>query len=133
MPAVLVIGLALDSLARRFKIPPLALISLLLFFLTFKPLDELSTAPPDSLEHKLQAVQYIISRSSNQPFQVAYDTDFGRNYGFAYLFDYFSRPPSHNPSDPQFTLVVPEFFRTGERSDVAFGSIGIINPKGNSQ
>ncbi|OGY11524.1 MAG: hypothetical protein A2784_02525 [Candidatus Chisholmbacteria bacterium RIFCSPHIGHO2_01_FULL_48_12] len=133
LPAVLVISLALDSLARRFKIPPLAPISLLLFFLTFKTLDELSTAPPDSLERKLQTVQYIISRSGNQPFQIAYDTDFGRNYGFAYLFDYFNRPPSHDPHDSQFTIVVPELFRTGERSDIAFGSIGIINPKGNSQ
>ena len=129
LPVVLSLSLTLDNLAHWFKIPPLALTSLLLFFLAFKTLDALSTTPPDSLQHKLQAVQYIIGRSGNQPFQVVYDADFGRNYGFAYLFDYFSRPPSSNPDDPKFTLVVPELFRTGERSDIAFGSIGIINPK----
>ena len=133
LPVVLSLSLTLDNLAHRFKIPPLALTSLLLFFLAFKTLDALSTTPPDSLQHKLQAVQYIIGRSGNQPFQVVYDADFGRNYGFAYLFDYFSRPPSSNPDDPKFTLVVPELFRTGERSDIAFGSIGIINPKDKPQ
>lgn len=129
LPAVLMVSLTCQQLGLRFKFSLPALVAIILFWLSFKTLDELSLTPPDSLEHKFQAVQYIISRSGGKPFRVVYDTDFGRYYGFGYLFDYYKITPSANPQDPAFTIVIPEFFRTGTRSDVAFGSIGIINPK----
>lgn len=129
LPAVLIISLTFQRLAHRFKVSLPALVVIILFWLSFKTLDELSLTPPDSLEHKSQAVQYIINRSQSQPFRVLYDTDLGRNYGFVYLFDFYGVKPSDNLSDPAFVITIPEFFRTGRRSDVAFGSIGIINPK----
>lgn len=118
-----------DYLVTRFKFPPQILTFILIFFLTFTSLDRLSDAPADSLHHKLQTVRYIIGRAETKPFRLVYDTDFGRYYGFGYIFDYYKIIPSVNPQDPAFTVVIPEFFRTGQHSDVAFGSIGIINPK----
>jgi len=129
LPAVLVISLTFQQLAHRFKVPLPALVTIILFWLSFKTLDELSLIPLDGLHHKLQTVQYIITRAAGQPFRVLYDTDLGRSYGFVYLFDFYGVKPSDNLSGPAFVITVPEFFRTGRRSDIAFGSIGIINPK----
>ena len=126
IPALLIIVLLIHQLHLTHPL----FMFILIFFLGFKTLDILSSSlPPDSLYNKMRAAQYIISRSGGQPVRIDFNTDFGRYYGFSYIFDYYQFKPSDNLKDPAFTIVIPEFFRTGQRSDIAFGSIGIINPK----
>lgn len=128
LPSVLIYAHLFSQLIKRFRLNLTILTLTVMFFLTINTLDVISTSTPDSLYNKLQATRIITQKSQGKPFRLIFDTDFGRNYGFKYIFEYLGSVPSENLSDPAFMIVSPGG-RVNSPADKTFGSIAIYYPE----
>ncbi|MEI8067853.1 MAG: hypothetical protein WCG91_02825 [Candidatus Shapirobacteria bacterium] len=57
-----------------------------------------------TLNDKKSIVNYLINQKQDQPFNLSYQTDLGKNFGFDYLFDYLNKSPKNIENAHLYTL-----------------------------
>ncbi len=83
-----------------------------------------------SLNYKDAAVSSIVNHQKGKgEYSVSYIADFGRNYGFQYLFLSSGFEPRKYVAVPAYTIVVPVGLVSIDDLSETFGSIGVIYPE----
>jgi hypothetical protein len=81
-----------------------------------------------SFATKEKVVNFITSKADKKPYYVSYSIEYGRNFGFSYLFWLSQKEPSRDLRDPVYTIVIPSDFG-GIKPDLLINDIGVVMPK----
>ena len=81
-----------------------------------------------SFAAKQKIVSFITANANNKPYSVSYSIEFGRNFGFEYLFWLSRFPPQQKLIKPVYTIVIPSNYG-GIKPDLTIEDIGLVLPK----
>lgn len=83
-----------------------------------------------NLKQKDQAVKAIVDHQRGKgEFSVSYFTEYGRHYGFQYLFKYYGLEPRSDIKPPIYSIVLPRSQVADKDLSLWFGDIGVIFPE----
>lgn len=111
-----------------------AVVSIFILFIVFSNIklwiDAYSVRDNFNLKQKDQAVKAIVDHQRGKgEFSVSYFTEYGRHYGFQYLFKYYGLEPRSDIKPPIYSIVLPKGQVADKDLSVWFGDIGVIFPE----
>lgn len=129
-PAILGISLLLDYLFSLNQWGKLTALLFVCFLLYVNSKEFFRQTMSFSFATKEKVVKFITTRAKNKPYYVSYSIEYGRNFGFKYLFWQSKKEPSTTLIHPIYTIVLPDNFG-GIKPDLKINDIGIVLPKDN--